>query len=521
MINMEIKRARRIEQETALFCLDDCIATLAGYYQCDYEMMYIGGFGIFAKPDIPGFASRYDLWLLNRFDNLRKYHGLAIEKCDFYWKHSIIKQIRTELEAGRPMLLLQNPYWCPWDDGYQRYDAVPGHCFLIQGECEGGFLCIDPYFEKDQLLLPFSLFKKGVQEVYRTEQIQEAILSPEKSRELLENMFKNIFTQGYLGMLNSFVMDMEQAGDLFESVRPEGDFWISPLAVLLLKVNQSIQNISTVTGYVAEICKSVPLKRLGERFWNLAIKWKQARKLVIKLYFMKRQDDKLKAKTIERLASIIVEMEEAVSGTTEEIKETTDTPKIEAEEDKLAQAVLELKEYMNNKAFLTRRQLEEGKWDADFSSIGHCYIMENVETLEVLCDPGHKIALPEAGKEGDDNIACTGQEIKIQKGRYAYIDLIGAAEFGNSSDIIKLISPEGREFEVEFQFTDYIYEPCFGETVVWKGQGIHKQHDGYEWMPETLYLYRQRLRMPDAVIDRIILPINPSIHIFAVVCYFE
>lgn len=136
-----------------------------------------------------------------------------------------------------------------------------------------------------------------------------------------------------------------------------------------------------------------------------------------KAFFMKRQDDKLKAKTIERLASIIVEMEEAVSGTTEEIKETADTHEIEAEEDKLAKFVLELKEYMNNKVFLTRRQLEEGKWDADFSSIGHCYIMENVETLEVFCDPGYKIALLEAGKEGYDNIACTGQEIKIQKGQ--------------------------------------------------------------------------------------------------------
>ena len=46
MIDITIKKVKRIEKETSLFCLDDCIATLAGYYQCDYEMMYIGGYQV-------------------------------------------------------------------------------------------------------------------------------------------------------------------------------------------------------------------------------------------------------------------------------------------------------------------------------------------------------------------------------------------------------------------------------------------------------------------------------------------
>ena len=194
-IEMELKKVDRIEKETALFCLDDCISTLAGYYQCDYEMMYAGGYKIREQMGIQGFASRYQVSLQHRFDNLRRYHGLHIYKCDCFWKHSLIKMIKRELGQKRPVLLLLNPFWCPWDDGFQRYDAVPGHCFLVQGEYGKGFLCADPYFDKDQLELPYSLFRKGIQEVYLTRQVEkeDRCHTLEKTyREELGNMFQRM-----------------------------------------------------------------------------------------------------------------------------------------------------------------------------------------------------------------------------------------------------------------------------------------------------------------------------------------
>ena len=518
MIDITIKKVKRIEKETSLFCLDDCIATLAGYYQCDYEMMYLGGYQISRRQEMQEFADRYDIWLEDRFDNLQKYHGLLIQKCDFYWKHRIIKKIRDELGEGRPLLLLLNPYWCPWDDGFQRYDAVPGHCFVIKGEYDGGFLCVDPYFEKDDQELPFSMFRKGLQEVYRTEKLPGMGISGEEYKRLLDQMFRKLSETAYFDSLRDFIIDMEQSGNIFQSVRAEEDFWISPLIVFLLKVNQSIQSIATVTAYVAGKCGSAFLEELGAGLWNTAVKWKQARKLVIKLYFIRRRDDKLKTRTIERLLSIIDDMEKAVSGRAEE---TTGRKRERhgrtMEEGETGEVVVTLKEYMNNKAFLRQSELETGEMEADFSSIGHCYIMDDTEGFHGLCTLDHKIMLPEAGQPGNDNIACDGQRITVPEGRYSAMILIGAAEFGNSSDIIKITSIKNREYEEEFQFTDYICEPGFGESIAWKGRGIHKQQEGYEWMPEDLYLYQQRLEMPDDIVDGIILPVNPSIHIFAIV----
>lgn len=518
MIDITIKKVKRIEKETSLFCLDDCIATLADYYQCSYEMMYLGGYRISIQQGAQDFAARYDIWLADRFDNLQKYHGLLIRKCDFNWKHRIIKKIRTELEEGRPVLLLLNPYWCPWDDGFQRYDAVPGHCFIIKGEYDGGFLCVDPYFEKDDMELPFSLFRKGVQEVYCTEKLTAMEVSDAEYRDLLDDMFRKLSEAAYFDSLRSFIIDMEQNGNIFQSIRAEEDFWISPLIVFLLKVNQSIQNIATVTAYVAERCDSLSLEELGAKLWNTAVKWKQARKLVIKLYFIRRQDESLKARTIERLESIIDDMERSVSGLPEEITgERKEKNSSVMEHRESGEVVLALKEYMNNKAFLRQSELKKGELEADFSSVGNCYILNDTEGFHELYSRDHKIRMPEAGQPGNDNIACSGQGIPVPEGRYSHISLIGAAEFGNSSDIMKVTSTRGRRYEVEFQFTDYICEPCFGETIAWKGRGIHKKGNGYEWMPEDLYLYQQKLEMPDDIIDEITLPVNPSIHLFAIV----
>ena len=528
-IKIELKKVDRIEKETALFCLDDCISTLAGYYHCDYEMMYAGGYKMREQIGIQGFASRYQVSLQHRFDNLRRYHGLFIYKYDCFWKHSLIKRMKKELEQMRPVLLLLNPYWCPWDDGFQRYDAVPGHCFLVQGEYGGGFLCADPYFDKDQLELPFPLFRKGIQEVYLVE-LEERSDSSHASgkmiyREVLGNMFRRMSEEGYFDTLYRFVENMSQSEDIFQEVRSDADFWISPLAVLLLQLNQSIQNMATVIKYVAAQCGSPFLEEQGVRFWNFAVKWKQARKLVMKLYFMKRTDAMLRTKTMERLYGIIEDMEKTagrITGGEEEVlsvgfiksADNMDRNNMDRE-----YYVVDLDRFMNNKAFLRKSGLQEGKLDADFSSIGNCYVLDDTEESEPIRIPGTTVTMTGICGLGNDNIACDGQEISVPEDRYTRLCLVGAAEFGNSTDVLKIVSGCGREYEVEFQFTDYIYEPCFGESVVWKGSGIHKMEKGYEWMEEDLYLYGQMLEMPDDVAGKIMLPANPSIHVFAMILW--
>ena len=115
-----------------------------------------------------------------------------------------------------------------------------------------------------------------------------------------------------------------------------------------------------------------------------------------------------------------------------------------------------------------------------------------------------------------DNIACDGQCVCIPRGRYSKISLIGSAEFGNSSDILRLQDQGKAAGEITIAFTDYINPPQCGESVAWQGHGVVKENGDWQEMKEVLYLYQQEYDMPAGEVSEILLPINPSIHIFAI-----
>ncbi len=86
-------------------------------------------------------------------------------------------------------------------------------------------------------------------------------------------------------------------------------------------------------------------------------------------------------------------------------------------------------------------------------------------------------------------------------------------------EIIDLVG-ERDILQLEVGFTDYILLPQNGEKVIWRGKGICKKTDNksdMELMKEELYLMEKTYEIGfDQYINKIILPINPSIHIFAV-----
>lgn len=512
-----ICKVRRIEKETGLLCLEDCIATLAGYYCCDYQLSYIGGYKIEIGAEDHNFATKYSIQLQERFENLKKYHGISILKQSFFLRRTAIKRIRQELQEGRPVLVCVNPYWCPWDDGYQKYDATPGHMFFITDIDKKDFVCCDPYFIKKNIRLSFSLFSRGIQEIYFTEYEPKEKEKDLEIQSALNKMYIDMVRNGYAKKLRQFVEEARQAEDLFCDVFEDQDLWISYLIVFLLKVNQSMQGMATVTDYVGRVTNSLMARKTAGQMWQLAVRWKQARKLMFKLYFIKREDAKLKERTLDRLQCVIDEWEQLARNCPKiwlEKGDPYEMPDMRQWDFEYAEKLhIDLKPYYNNRAFIEEADLEQGRKIADFSSVGTCYVRTERNRVWMSSECPYQVNKVEAGM---DNIACDGQRISIPCGIYRKIILIGAAEFGNSYDMLRLYDEQGKRVEdLSFAFTDYVKEPEFGEYVAWRGKGIHWTEDGYEQMPEDLHLYEQRYNLPDKKISVIELPINPSVHIFA------
>lgn len=515
MLEIKIKKVNRIENETGLFCLDDCIATVAAYYNQDYELMYAGGYEIMRRNSPSNYAQNYMVALKDGPNYLWKYHGLKFQSFYIYNKRRLIKRIQKNFLNKKPVLVIFDPYWCPWDMAFQKHTSDTGHCFFLGEVTEHGFNCIDPYFEKECVELPYEYFWRGLRDIFLCVFQERKQIRIEDYQKIIEKLFKNLGSGNYFNNLKLLTEDMQQSENIFSGVLSDETFWVSPLATILLTINQSMQNIANTIFYIAKKLDDDQMAFISKKIWKLAIEWKQVRKLIIKLYFIKRDNKILKNSIFERMGRIVSDFEKIVLNFPNKEMEKSNIFYEQQYIKEYYKKEIDLEKYKNNKAFLNMLDLKKDHFNADFSSVGNCFIWD--EKNDYILDDRKFASIKKAISKGqNDNIACNGQRIVIQKNIYSEIVIIGAAEFGNSSDILKLIYKNQREYELEFRFTDYIYEPQFNETVVWRGKGICTKDSRFEWMHESLYLYEQRYIIPNKELIGITLPINPSIHIFGI-----
>jgi hypothetical protein len=522
MLDINIKKIKRIEDETGLLCVDDCIATLADYHNRRYEMMYIDGYYFCGLSGKINFASQYNIGVVNRYENLKKYHGLFFSQLDIDDKKELVGHIKEVLDNNIPLLVYFNPFYCPWDFGYQKFFIQSGHAFIVRGITSTELICMDPYFNKESINISYDLFFKGADKIFLCQVKKTVYFSNNEYVSLVRNLFFNLINNKYFEMLRCFISDLNSNTDIFFEVASEDKFWNSPIVVRILEINQSIQNMALSIEYIATRTEgnSDKLKYLSIKIWNLAIQWKQARKLIIKLYFIKKENPQLKKRIVERMNDIIDEFEYIAEeyGINNCVYTTKHCYKDGNESSLLIKKSIPIDKYCNNKAVLSLEDVNNGNLYADFTSAGHCYVSER-ENKPYISFNNDTFDINNFINKKKDNIACNGQIIDGINGKYKKIVIIGSAEFGNSSDILKIYSADNNEYELEIQFTDYVFEPQFNEEVVWKGRGIHKIEAGYEWMAEKLYLYRQEYELPQERITKIKLPINISLHIFTIILY--
>ncbi len=484
--------------EQSLLCLDNCIADIADHYWCDYEMMYFAGYETYIPKKSKGFADGCDIQMREPFEALEKLHGLYIMRQEFYSWRVAIRSMQAQLKTKHWILLMVDYRKCPWSGRLHEYRATQKHYIVAKGLYDGGIICSDTYFGRELLKLPYSYFRKCVIEIYFTKFRKKRRPFTSEAMDLLEKLFKDFANNGFLDLLKLIAEDFRQCKDPFEGITSDEGFWVSPIPCLTVKITQSIQNTMAVIGYIAWLCDSCPMAYLESKVWNLSIKWQQIQKMMIKLYFSRQENIELKNYIATRMFTEIRALEKITALNPAQYSESVYYCSIRVKQ-KPKKYFLPIERFANNKAFVRRNELEKGRIDADFTSTGICLVVDGGE------------------KTGFDNMACSGQKLEVYPWRYHDIVFFGAAEFGDSFDIVRMVAENGREFEMELRLTDFECEPSFNERVVWEGCGIQKLSDGYKWLPGNLHIFEQRMQMPGEKITEIIFPVNPCIHLFAVV----
>lgn len=520
-MRVKIKKIMRIEDEPGLLCLDDCIATIATYYARDYELVYCDAVKIdISEYEDYNFVKKYiDIFSINRIENLLKYHGVGIQMFNNNDRQDVREIIKKQIEDKKPILVHFDTYWCPWDLGFQKFSSECGHYFIITNTVEGGFTCLDPYFNIDEIKLSDDFFHKGLKNIFLTKFYEKPDTEDIDSGVILKNIQDNYLSNGFEECLQIIINYFENSSreEIFSEVTKDEYLWSNHIIVLMMQVNRCLLLLTILMDFLSK--KNKIKKDLVTDIRNMTIQWKQVRKLVIKLYFIRRENDLLKISIVNKMKNISELFRNYIFSLSNENENEYENKVYSAIKENSDDYVkLNLKDYFNNCAFTTWENGKLGNQFADFSLIGNCYIAD--QNGFVISEEYQKIYNFKSLYENTfDNISCNGQCINVETRKYSKISIVGVAEFGNSIEIIDLVG-ERDILQLEVGFTDYIFWPQNGERVIWKGKGVCKKADNksdMELMKEELYLMEKTYEIGfDECINKIILPINPSIHIFAI-----
>lgn len=521
-MKVRIEKIKRIEDEPGLLCLDDCIATIATYYGRHYELIYSDGVSLdIMENEASDSVKKYvDILSINRIENLFKYHGVGIEVITSDDEYNLREIIKEQIEHDQPVLVHFDTYWCPWDLGFQKFSSECGHHFIITDILENGFACVDPYFNISEIELLYDFFEKGIKNIFTTKCYDKLDTGNIDSSLILKNIQDNYLSNGFNECLQDIIKYFENSSrqEIFKEVIEDEYLWSNHIIVLMMQINQCMLLLSILLDFLSQRKENGINKTVVSDIRNLTIQWKQVRKLVIKWYFIRKENELLKSSIVNKIKNVSDFFSKYIHNLCSENENRCEKNICDTVKEINSNFVkLNIRKYFNNCAFTTYENGQLGNQAADFSSIGNCYLVDkngfiiedkfqNMYDFEYLY------------KNEVDNISCNGQCINVEPRRYSKISIVGVAEFGNSVEIIDLIGKR-KKLSLEVGFTDYIFLPQNGESVIWKGKGISRKDDNkldIEFMDEELYLMEKTYDIEfNECINRIILPINPSIHIFA------
>lgn len=133
-------------------CFQICEINMLNFYSKPYEAISIGNwnFSYNTEEELIGNRIKYKKNIDVIFD-VYKY------QLDYLKKESVKKQdIVNYVSKENVMIVRSSLFFCSWHKAYKRYDI--GHFFMIleYNEDDDVFICFDPYFEKDNIILSYS-----------------------------------------------------------------------------------------------------------------------------------------------------------------------------------------------------------------------------------------------------------------------------------------------------------------------------------------------------------------------------
>lgn len=523
----EIKDENRLEiivkYDNTFNCLENLIVSVAKWLGYNYEMFFLDCWEFnYSKNDKIGNAIKLNE--MCGYDYLEIYHGLKMEYYEIgnlADKMSCLNSIKEQISKKIPVIVGMNPYWCPWFiEKYQKINSRHA-CLILGMDKENNLDLVDIQYANNGYTLSYNDFIYGSLYYIIFKPLNKSNVNI-NIRDIINNHILNKDFVGMFLQLKSFLDDINNLDFDKEIEGYENNPTGAPIFKNIYKISQSRRKFSASLMYLNKYLPndSNLLNILSDKMKCVGEQWLSIFGMLCKAYYSINRRDKIKERIVEKITDVIKE-EERIFHQLVHLDEYNlhITPpfnkelSIEINENITDYAYINIEKYFNSQGFSGK---DINKTTAEISNGGRFLLSEGIKNDTWIIDD-MKFALCNIREEFNDNISCFGECIILNSiDKYKYIMFLGYSEFGNHYDKVELIFRDNTKELIPIEFTSWLVKPVFNEKVIFKGHGAIKMGSDVKMLPNDVYLFAKKYPINyQGVIERIILPKCPNIHLFA------
>lgn len=513
----------KLIKTTSMFCIESSAASVAKWLNRNYEMMFarMWGFEFFpaAGQDANIIGKRLSCGYSNNdiLEGLKDYHGLRINAKQLVHMDTVITDIFNELNKGMPIAINLDDFNFPWLEKKQEIGFL-----LIIGYTENNeLLCLDIHngFEDvkvlsiDCLLKNEGVLKNRYREYYtflieseekKNIDYYDFLINLKKSKSLNNNPFK---------AMRNFADCIKDGIDFNVERCNIKDIYFSPLLLNVMHITRARKLLSSTLNYLWEITNDKLLFNLSMEFMALGGDWHFVWYQLNKpFYFPDNNNTRLLTKISDKIKEIADKEESLISELINDKYNRTSNAYLHrttlTESVYNNSIILDIKDYLNNKAFSATMSNEEG---ADFTGQGEFFLMNGLPDNHIFSLDYVKFTLMK-NEKGFDNISCSNQIIKIPLGNYKKITFLGCSEWGEGFGQMNVIYADNQIESAFLTFPDWYNNNVVDTTRVWKGQIVGINNSIEE---RSIFAVSYILNC-NLMIKEIKLPAIENIHIFGI-----
>jgi hypothetical protein len=500
-------------------CFENLLVTISKHFNRNFELMFSDSWNFDYLSIEPNSSLRIGDRIAisnNSIKLLTQYHGIQINGMTTFNINTFLSTLEIELSQNKPVILLTDSYYTPWHPEYQKEHF--NHTFLVFGfnEKDYSFHCFDGWPYTEDAILTLSNLEKGI-EGYITCTVQNYNNTEPGWKELLINSINKHEINQTFDKIRQFGNDIKNNLDIVCEMK-DHSFISSPIIGKIRKVSMNRMQFSTFLAYLADKYNVSDLHNLSEKFNVLASRWKlislSLSKVVIKL------DYTLKMIIYEK----IIEAAKFEEELADEIKEIvfrendnhTVIPSCKPtliKYEKYDTLCLSLDKYYNNNGI---GNVISYQCKANFTINQFFFPDDSFKTTSLNVN-NMIFRLPRIRDDLNDNISCNGELISEDIGNYNTLMLLGCAEFGDYTDIVKIYYADGNTEDIYISFTDWNKPPLFNEKVALIGKCVQKVDSSAYIYKEKVHIFAKEYNLSNNnEIIGIQLPDCPKIHLFAI-----